>query len=104
MAQPASRSYVAALPDFRSGKDSPSAFLERCLATLAETEPQVLAFVHYDAAAAREAAARSTARWKEGKPLSPIDGMPVGVKDIIETRDFPTENGSAFFKGWQSQA
>ena len=29
--------------------------------------------------------------------------MPVGVKDIIETRDFPTENGSAFFKGWQSR-
>ncbi len=26
--------------------------------------------------------------------------MPVGVKDIIETRDFPTENGTAFFKGW----
>src|SRR6202000_1705997 len=32
-----------------------------------------------------------------------IDGMPVGVKDIIETRDFPTENGSAFFNGWQAR-
>ena len=46
--------------------------------------------------------AMSTARWQTGKPLSPIDGMPVGVKDIIETRDFPTENGSAFFKGWHA--
>ena len=98
----AMRSYLAAEPDFRAGKDSPSAFLDRCLASLAELEPAVLAFVHHDAAAAREAAAHSTARWREGKPLSPIDGMPVGIKDIIETRDFPTENGSAFFKGWQS--
>src|SRR5215469_2175669 len=103
MPKPAMRSYVAAQQDFRAGKDSPSAFLERCLATLTEIEPQVLAFVHYDAAAAREVAERSTARWKAGKPLSPIDGMPVGVKDIIETRDFPTENGSAFYKGWQSR-
>jgi Asp-tRNA(Asn)/Glu-tRNA(Gln) amidotransferase A subunit family amidase len=102
MSKPAMRSYVAAQQDFRAGKDNPSAFLERCLATLAETEPQVLAFVHHDGASARQAAARSTARWKEGKPLSPIDGMPVGVKDIIETRDFPTENGSAFFKGWRT--
>jgi Asp-tRNA(Asn)/Glu-tRNA(Gln) amidotransferase A subunit family amidase len=96
------RSYLAAQPDFGAGKDGPSAFLDRCLATLAETEPEVLAFVHYDIAAAREAAARSTARWRDGKPLSPIDGMPVGIKDIIETRDFPTENGSAFYKGWHS--
>jgi Asp-tRNA(Asn)/Glu-tRNA(Gln) amidotransferase A subunit family amidase len=102
MSKPALRSYIAAQADFRAGKDSPSAFLDRCLATLAEIEPQVLAFVHYDIAAAREAASRSTARWKDGKPLSPLDGMPVGVKDIIETRDFPTENGSAFFKGWHA--
>src|ERR1700748_450182 len=102
MPKPAMRSYVAAQQDFRAGKDSPSAFLERCLATLAEVEPQVLAFVHYDAGAAREAASRSTKRWAAGKPLSPIDGMPVGVKDIIETRDFPTENGTAFYKGWMS--
>ena len=56
MAKPIPRAYHAALGDFASGRDSPSAFLERCLATLAEIEPQVLAFVHYDAAAAREAA------------------------------------------------
>ena len=101
MPKPAMRSFVAAQDDFRAGKDSPSAFLERCLATFAETEPQVLAFVHHDLAAARKAAEASTKRWAQGKPLSPIDGMPVGVKDIIETRDFPTENGSAFFKGWR---
>ena len=102
MTKPTLRPYHALRDDFKSGKDSPSAFLERCLATLVEVEPQVLAFVHYDAASARAEAARSTARWRQGKALSAIDGMPVGVKDIIETIDMPTEMGSALYKGWRS--
>jgi len=31
--------------------------------------------------------------------LSPIDGMPLGIKDIIETADLPTEQGSPLFVG-----
>ena len=46
---------------------------------------------------------QSTARWRDGKPLSPIDGMPIGIKDIIETIDMPTENGSPLFAGWRSE-
>ena len=103
MAKPIPRPFYGQRDDFKSGADSPSAFLERCLATLAEIEPQVLAFVHYDAASGRAEAARATARWREGKPLSSIDGMPVGVKDIIETYDLPTEMGSALYKGWRSR-
>ena len=38
-----------------------------------------------------------------GKPLSPIDGMPIGIKDIIETIDMPTENGSPLFAGYRSE-
>jgi Asp-tRNA(Asn)/Glu-tRNA(Gln) amidotransferase A subunit family amidase len=101
--KPTPRSFSACLADFKAGNDTPSAFLERCLETFDAVEPEVLAFVHCDRAAAREAATRSTARWREGKPLSSIDGMPVGVKDIIETRDFPTEMGSALYKGWRSE-
>ena len=52
---------------------------------------------------ARAAADQSTKRWREGKPLSPIDGMPVGIKDIIETIDMPTENGSPLFAGFRSE-
>jgi hypothetical protein len=51
---------------------------------------------------AREAAARSTERWKAGKPLPKIDGMPVGIKDIVEIIDMPTEMGSPLYKNWQS--
>ena len=87
---------------FIVGRDSPTALLETCLATIAELEPEIGAFVHRNEDAARAAAALSTQRWRDGKPLSLIDGMPVGVKDIVETIDMPTEMGSPLYKGWRS--
>jgi Asp-tRNA(Asn)/Glu-tRNA(Gln) amidotransferase A subunit family amidase len=57
---------------------------------------------HQYSGGARAAADQSTERWRAGKPLSPIDGMPIGIKDIMETADMPTEQGSPLFKGWQS--
>ena len=87
---------------FSSGSDTPSAFLERCLDACAAWEPKIGAFVHTDIDGARAAAAASTARWRAGGPLSAIDGMPVGIKDIIETADMPTEMGSPLFEGWRS--
>src|SRR5258708_26619043 len=75
---------------FTVGRDSPTALLENCLATIAELEPDIGAFVHRNEDAAREAAARSTQRRRDGKSLSPNDGMPLGRKDIDETSDIPT--------------
>ena len=89
-------------PHFRSGADSPSAYLERCLATIGEREPEVGAFVCLNIEDARQQAARSTDRWRDGNPISSIDGMPVGIKDIIETADMPTQMGSPVYDGWQS--
>jgi Asp-tRNA(Asn)/Glu-tRNA(Gln) amidotransferase A subunit family amidase len=87
------------LSAFREGKDSPRAYLDRCLAVVAEHEPVVQAFAHLNEASAIAAADASTARWREGKPLSPIDGMPVGIKDLLETSDMPTEMNCAGLKG-----
>jgi Asp-tRNA(Asn)/Glu-tRNA(Gln) amidotransferase A subunit family amidase len=87
---------------FTVGRDSPSALLENCLAAIAELEPEIGAFVHRNEEAARAAAALSTQRWRDGKALSLIDGMPVGIKDIVETIDMPTEMGSPLYKGWRS--
>src|SRR5271170_7298067 len=100
---PRMRPFLPATADFVSGKDSPRQFLERCIAQLEAWEPKIGAFVTLNLAAARTAADRSTNRWGAGKPLSPIDGMPVGIKDIIETIDMPTENGSPLFAGVRSQ-
>ena len=85
--------------DFAAGNDTPRDFLERCLACLETFEPIIGAFVCHDIVAARAAADRSAARWRDARPLSPIDGMPVGIKDIIETADMPTEQGSPLFVG-----
>jgi len=99
--RPATRSYLAAMPDFAAGKDSPAAFLARCLTDLETHEPQVQAFVCHDADKARALAGAASRRWKEGRPLSPIDGMPLGVKDVIETADMPTQMNSRIFDGWR---
>ena len=80
---------------------SPRQFLENCLETIQQHEPNVLAFTHLDIDGARRQADLSTDRWKKGSSLSAIDGMPVGIKDIIYTRDMPTQMGSALFTGWQ---
>lgn len=97
-----SESYATATSAFASGKDSPREFLERSLAAIAAREPEILAFtVRSDAARARELADAASARWKAGAPLSPVDGMPFGVKDVIETLDLPTGMGSPIYEGWR---
>jgi Asp-tRNA(Asn)/Glu-tRNA(Gln) amidotransferase A subunit family amidase len=95
--------YLSATPRFASGSDTPREFLERCLADLAALEPKIGAFVNLNLDGARAAADRATSRWRAGRPLSKIDGMPVGIKDIIETADMPTENGSPLFAGFRSE-
>ncbi|MDP2373948.1 amidase [Reyranella sp.] len=88
-----------ATPRFADGSDTPRAYLERCLETIAAREPVVKAFTAINEAGARAAADASAARWTAGKPLSLIDGMPVAIKDLLETRDMPTQMGCAAFKG-----
>ncbi len=99
--KPTAMSYFAATDAFRDGTDSPRAFLERCLETIAAQEPKIGAFVATNPDAARATADAASERWKSGTTLSPIDGMPVGIKDIMETHDMATEQGSALFAGWR---
>ena len=100
--KPERRSYLAATTAFAAGTDSPRAFLERCLTTVDTLEKDVRAFVALNIEAARTASDAASARWRVGKPLSLIDGMPVGVKDVIETEDMPTQMGSPLFDGYRS--
>jgi Asp-tRNA(Asn)/Glu-tRNA(Gln) amidotransferase A subunit family amidase len=101
--KPVMRSYLAAAKNFASGAQTPRQFLEDSLALLEQWEPKIGAFVCTALPAARAAADRASERWRAGKPRSAIDGMPVGIKDIIETVDMPTQMGSALFAGWRSE-
>ncbi len=88
-----------ATPGFHDGTDSPRAYLERCLEVVAAKEPDIKAFVTLNEAGARAAADESSRRWREGRALSSIDGLPIGIKDLLETRDMPTEMGCEAFIG-----
>lgn len=91
--------FYDATAGFKSGSDTPRAYLERCLDTIAVREPVVKAFVVLNTSNARAAADASSARWKAGKPLSAIDGMPIAIKDLLETKDMPTEMGCEAYRG-----
>ncbi|MEX1083874.1 MAG: amidase family protein, partial [Xanthobacteraceae bacterium] len=94
-------SFHDAVPKFLAGSDTPRDYLERCTERIEQLEPAVMAFVFLNLDRARAAADESTARYRAGHPLSPVDGMPVGIKDLIATYDMPTEFGSELFKGHQ---
>ena len=85
------------ITDFMSGVTTPSEYLEACIEAIEAREDSVKAFTHIELEGARAQAAAATLRYREGRPLSPIDGMPIGVKDIIDTTDMPTGmNNEAF--------
>jgi hypothetical protein len=86
---------------FRDGADTPRAYLERCIERIEALDQAVMAFAYLNLEQARHAADESSARYETGKPLSAVDGMPVGIKDLIETYDMPTEFGSELFRGHQ---
>lgn len=87
------------LAAFEAGNHTPRAYLERCLETIAVRESVVQAWVVLNEKGAREQADASTQRWRSGRRLSQIDGMPVGIKDLLETQDMPTQLGCAAFRG-----
>lgn len=85
--------FTSAAKAFGAEGDTPRAYLERCLETIAAREPVVRGWAFLNINSARDQADASTRRWKSGQPFSPIDGMPIGVKDMIETIDMPTGMG-----------
>src|SRR5438034_1390818 len=83
----------------REGVLSSAELVQACLARVRETdaELQAWAFLDPDHALAQ---ARAADDWRlGGRPLGPLHGVPVGIKDIIDTADMPTENGSVLHAG-----
>ena len=95
-------SFARARADFQSGATTPRDLLERCITNIERNESRVRAFVTLELDAARKSADASARRYRAGRPLSMLDGCPVGIKDIIATADMPTQMGSPAFRGWQS--
>jgi len=88
----------------RSAEDVAREYLER----IAAREPVVRAFAHFDAErileAAREADRTGARDAPEGGEHGALYGVPVGVKDVIDTHDWPSEYGSPIYRGHQPRA
>lgn len=81
------------------GEFSAADLTETVLARIAEDEPKIGAFAFLDPTLARKMAAAVDAYRGTGRALGPLHGLPVGVKDIIDTSDMPTENGTPIDAG-----
>jgi aspartyl-tRNA(Asn)/glutamyl-tRNA(Gln) amidotransferase subunit A len=81
-----------------SQETTPLALLEQALARLDALEPVLNCFTHVDRDGALVAAKEATARQKDGKRLSPLDGVPVSVKDNIFVAGMPARWGSLLFQ------
>ena len=83
----------------REGAISAEQLVEACLARVRDADPQIEAWAFLDPEHALSLArARDQAR-REGRPAGPLQGVPVGIKDIFDTEDMPTEDGSVLHAG-----
>ena len=89
---PASLSAVEAARKIRDGELTSEELVQSCLDRIEALEDTVGAWTHLDREYAL-AQAKAAQEWRQaGKSLGPLHGVPVGIKDIFDTRGMPTEN------------
>ena len=96
-------SAVEAAEKIRAGVLSSVDLVTACLARIDETDGQLKAWAHLDPDRALAQARDLDIIRRAGLPTGPLHGVPVGLKDIIDTRDFPTERGTPIFAGRKPQ-
>jgi len=95
----ASLTAAAAARLLREGRVTSVELVEACLARIDACEGEIGAWHYLDRAHALAQAEAADAAHKAGAPEGPLHGVPVGIKDIFDTRDMPTENGCALHAG-----
>lgn len=83
----------------RDGLLSSEQLVEACLARIREVDGRVQAWTFLDPDHALAQARAADEYRLSGKPTGPLHGVPVGIKDIFDTADMPTENGSVLHAG-----
>jgi Asp-tRNA(Asn)/Glu-tRNA(Gln) amidotransferase A subunit family amidase len=83
----------------RDGVISSEQLVEACLARIRDVDPQVQAWAFLDPDYALAQARALDQLRLEGKPIGPLHGVPIGIKDIFDTADMPTECGSVLYAG-----
>jgi Asp-tRNA(Asn)/Glu-tRNA(Gln) amidotransferase A subunit family amidase len=83
----------------RDGIISSVQLVESCLARIREVDPGVQAWAFLDPDYALAQARAADERRLSGQPIGALHGVPVAIKDIFDTADFPTEYGSPIYAG-----
>ncbi len=94
-----SLSAAEALAALRDGRTSAVDLVKGCLARIKADEERVQAWAFLDEERALEQARNVDRVRSEGHAMGPLHGLPVGVKDIIDTADMPTEDGTVLNAG-----
>ena len=92
-------SATALAEGLRDGVFTAEAVAQSCLARITAREPAVQAWAWLDAEGVLAQARAADHRLAAGLPLGALHGIPVGIKDIIDTADMPTENGTVLHAG-----
>ena len=83
---------------FACGEASPVEALKECLERVDAVNPALNAMVTLDREGAQKAAMESARRWRDGQPLSPLDGVPITIKDNLLVRGLRATWGSALYE------
>ena len=74
---------------YRSGEASPVETVTAILGRAEAVNPRINALTIVDAEASLASASESEARWRRGEPLSPLDGVPVSIKELVRAKGWP---------------
>lgn len=88
-----------AAADIRDGKITSAELVADCLKRVEEIDADVQAWAFLDPDHAMRQAQAADEHRRQGKATGPLHGVPVGIKDIFDTGDMPTEFGSPFWEG-----
>ena len=95
------QSIITLAARLRAGSVTSVELTQAALDSIERLNPRLNAFVHVDACVALAQARKADALLAQGLDLGPLHGMPVAVKDNIDTFDYITTYGSAHFEGFQ---
>lgn len=96
----ASTSLSAAAAALASGETTATALVDSCLERIDAHNQALGAFLLVDKEGAQKKAAEADARRKRGEAKSPLDGIPIGLKDNIVTKGLTTTAASKILEGW----
>lgn len=89
----------ALVEGIRNGAFSAEAVVRSCLEQIAQVDDTVQAWAFLDPELALNQARAADQHQASDAPLGALHGVPVGIKDIIDTADMPTENGTVLHAG-----